>query len=362
MYKILVINPGATSTKLSIFEDDKEVISESIEHSRSEIENCKTIMDQLPFRKECVEDFLKRQNISIDELDAIAARGGILPPMKSGTYRVNENMVNYLKTKTRVEHASSLAAVIAFELSKSSSKDLPVFITDPISVDEFIPEARISGIPQLERHSLFHALNMKIVARFAAKELSKEYEKCNFVIAHLGGGISVGAQRKGFMIDVNNATDEGPFSSQRTGELPMGDLAKWIFKNMPSYSKNDATSTFVGKGGLFAYLKTASLKDALKFAEKDEYAKLIVKAMAYQVAKEIGGMAAILGGDLDAIILTGGMAHSDYFVELIKRRIDKLGVVMVYPGAYEMEGLALGALRALKQLEDAKVWEGENIL
>ncbi len=338
MYKILVINPGATSTKLSIFEDNNEVISESIEHSSNEIENCKTIMDQLPFRKKCVEDFLKRYNISIDELDAIAARGGILPPMKSGTYRVDENMVNYLKTKTRVEHASNL---------------------DPISVDEFIPEARISGIPQLERHSLFHALNMKIVARFAAKELNKEYEECNFVIAHLGGGISVGAQRKGLMIDVNNATDEGPFSSQRTGELPMGDLAKWIFKNMHSYSKNDVKSTFVGKGGLFAYLKTASLKDALKLAEKDDYAKSIVEAMAYQVAKEIGGMAAILGGDLDAIILTGGMAHSDYFVELIKRRIDKLGVVMVYPGAYEMEGLALGALRALNNSENANVWEGE---
>jgi len=355
MYKILVINPGSTSTKLSIFEDNKEVISENIEHSASEIENCRTIMDQLPFRKKCVEDFLERHNISINELDAIAARGGALPPVKSGTYLVDENIVNYLKTKPRVEHASNLAAVMAFELSKSSSKDLPAFITDPISVDEFIPEARISGIPQLERQSLFHPLNMKMVARFAAEELNKEYEECNFVIAHLGGGISVGAQRKGLIIDVSNPTDEGPFSTQRTGELPMADLAKWIFKNMSSYSKKDATSTFVGKGGLFAYLKTASLKEALKLSEKDENAKLIVEAMAYQVAKEIGGMVAILGGNLDAIILTGGMVHSDYFVQLIKRRVDKLGVVMVYPGSYEMEGLASGALKALQQLEQNKV-------
>lgn len=362
MKKILVINPGSTSTKISIFEDDKEVISENVEHKVEDIEKCKKVMEQLPFRKKCVIDFLIRNNLSIDDLDAIAARGGILPPMKSGTYRVNEEMVNYLKTKPIVDHASNLAAVISYELSKQSSKELPVYITDPISVDEFIPQSRISGIPQLERHSLFHALNMKIVARFAANELNKKYEECNFVIAHLGGGISVGAQRKGLMIDVNNASDEGPFSSERSGELPMDDLAKWIFKNLTSYSKEEVKSNFIGKGGLFAYLGTPSLKKALEKANNDKSSRLLIDAMAYQIAKEIGGMAAILGGELDAIVITGGMAQSDYFVQKIKDKIDKLGLIMVYPGSYEMEGLALGALRALNNLESSKLWEGEKAL
>lgn len=362
MKRILVINPGSTSTKVAIFEDEKSVVEETIEHNIYEIERCEKIMDQLPFRKKAILNFLKKHNISIDELNAIAARGGILPPLKSGTYLVNESMVEYLKNHSKLEHASNLAAVIAYELSANSLNKPPVYITDPISVDEFIPESRISGIPNLERNSLFHALNMKMVARFAAKELNKNYCDCNFVIAHLGGGISVGAQRKGMMIDVNNASDEGPFSAQRSGELPMGDLLKWIFKNKEQLSKNAMKARYVGKGGLFAYLGTSSLRDALLQAEHDNYTKLIVEAMAYQISKEIGAMAAILGGNIDAIIITGGMAQSNYFVDMIKKRIFKLGLIMVYPGAYEMQGLANGALRILNNEEKVLEWEGEKIL
>ncbi|AEX84607.1 butyrate kinase [Marinitoga sp. 1135] len=352
MKRILVINPGSTSTKIAVFEDNNLIVSEEVSHSMEELEKYDRLMDQIDLRKNEIEEFIGKYGYKVSDFDAIAARGGILPPLESGTYKVNEEMVDYLRNKTKIEHASNLAAVIGWELSNG---EIPIFITDPVSVDEFIPESRISGIPEIERRSLFHALNMKSVARKAAKELNKKYEDCNFVIAHLGGGISVGAQRKGKMIDVNNANDEGPFSPERTGELPVGDLAKMAFSG--KYDKKELKKRYIGKGGLVAYLGTNDLREAMKKAETDEYAKKVVEAMAYQIAKEIGGMAAILKGEVDAIIITGGMARNDVFIDMIKQRVSKIALIMRYPGSFEMEALAEGALRVLNNEEPAKEWK-----
>jgi len=221
-----------------------------------------------------------------------------------------------------------------------------------------VPEARFSGIPEIERKSLSHALNIKIVCRKVATELSKALEELNAVVAHLGGGISIAAVEKGKIIDVNNANDEGPFSPERTGELPVGDVVRMCFSG--KYTKDELKKKFVGRGGLVAYLGTNDLRKALEMAKKDRNASLVVKAMAYQIAKEIGGMCAVLKGKVDAIILTGGMAHSNEFVEMIKEHVYKFAPIFVLPGEFEMEALALGTLRVMKGEEKAKIWGGPN--
>ena len=356
MYKILVINPGSTSTKIAIFEDETCVYNKKINHTPEELSKYDSLADQEPMRRREIIKALNESGYKINEFNAIAARGGILPPLESGTYEVDERMVNYLKYETPVEHASNLAAIIAYELGKPYS--IPVYVTDPISVDEMVPEARLSGIPDIERKSLSHALNIKAVARKIAKELGKKYEELKMVVTHLGGGISVSAHYKGRMIDVNNANDEGPFSPERTGELPVGDVVKLAYSG--KYTQKELKKRFVGRGGLVAYLGTNDLLKALEMAKNDEKANLIIEAMAYQIAKEIGGMCAVLGGNIDAIVLTGGMANSSDFVNRIKSYIYKFAPVFVVPGEYEMEALALGALRVLKGEEKPKKFGGER--
>ncbi|SHH32465.1 butyrate kinase [Thermosipho atlanticus DSM 15807] len=348
---ILVINPGSTSTKVAIFENEKKKVQKVLKHPVGELEKFDNLMAQKEFREKAILEFLNDEGYKLEDFDAIACRGGVLPPLKSGTYIVNEEMVRYLKDKSRVQHASNLAAVIGYELS---SGKIPVYITDPVSVDEMINEARISGIPEIERLSLAHALNIKAVARKVAFELGKKYEELNMVIAHLGGGISVTAHEKGKMIDVNNANDEGPFSPERTGELPVGDVVKLCFSG--KYSRNEIKKMFVGKGGLVAYLGTNDMKKAIELSKSDEHAKLVVEAMAYQIAKEIGGMCVVLKGKVDAIVITGGIANNSNFVEKIKSYIYKFGPIFTIPGEFEMEALALGALRVLKKEEQALVW------
>uniref|UniRef100_A0A7C4GGX7 Probable butyrate kinase n=1 Tax=Fervidobacterium thailandense TaxID=1008305 RepID=A0A7C4GGX7_9BACT len=356
--KVLVINPGATSTKVALFEDKMKKIQENIAHTVEELEKYKTIIEQLEIREQAVLEFLKRNNISLEELDAIAARGGILPPVESGTYIVDEYMVDYLMNRTRVQHASNLAAVIAYELSKKASKPIPVFITDPVSVDEMIPEARLSGIRDIERKSLSHILNMRIVGMRIAEELGKHFEETNMVIAHLGSGISVAPFERGKMIDVNNANDEGPFSVERTGELPVGDVVKFAYSG--KYTKDELKKMFVGKGGLVAYLGTNDLREAFKMAESDPSALEVIEAMAYQIAQEIGAMCVALKGKVDAIVLTGGMAHSERFVNMIKSYVYKFAPIFVVPGEMEMEALAYGALRVLTGEEKPKVWREQQ--
>lgn len=354
MHKILTINPGSTSTKVALFEDGNMIASENIEHKNEELKKYDNIMDQIDFRKKAIINFINKNGVEINDLHAISARGGILPPLKSGTYKVNEEMVHYLQFEAKVEHASNLAAVIGYQIADNK---IPVYITDPVSVDEFIDEARISGNAKLERYSQLHTLNMKMVARRASEEIGKDYNEANFVIVHLGGGISIGAQEKGRIIDVNNANDEGPFSPERSGELPMGDVAKMAFSG--KYNFKQMKKRYIGNGGLVGYLGTNDLREAFKKAEKDEKAKLIIDAMAYQISKEIGAMATVLKGNIDAIVITGGLANSEKFISMIKERVSKLGLIMVYPGSYEMEALCQGALRALNNFEKPLVWKKE---
>ncbi|QTA37804.1 butyrate kinase [Thermosipho ferrireducens] len=348
---ILVINPGSTSTKVAIFDGDKKIVQKSLRHDIKELEKFDDIMEQEELRKKAIIDFVKEEGYDIADFSAIACRGGILPPLQSGTYEVTAEMVDYLKFKTPVKHASNLAAVIGYSISNGS---IPVFITDPVSVDEMVEEARLSGIPEISRRSLAHALNIKAVAREVAKELGKKYEDLNMVIAHLGGGISVTAHEKGKMIDVNNANDEGPFSPERTGELPVGDVIRLCFSG--KFTRNEIKKMFVGKGGVVAYLGTNNMQEAIEMAKKDEKAKLVVDAMAYQIAKEIGGMCSVLKGKVDAIVITGGIAHNTKFVEKIKCYVYKFAPVFNVPGEFEMEALAKGALRVLKGEETAKKW------
>jgi len=301
--------------------------------------------------------FIEVRGESIEEFDAFAARGGILPPLESGTYEVNDDMVDFLRNRTSVDHPSNLAAVIAYDFATQANKK--AYITDPISIDEFDELARVSGFVDLKRKSLVHALNMKACGRIIAKEIEKPYEKCNFVIAHLGGGISIGAQRQGKMIDVNNANEEGPFSPERSGELPMGEVLKMAYSG--DYTAKELKNLFTKKSGLKAYLNTNDLREAFKQAETDRKAMEIIKAMAYQIGKEIGGMCAVLKGEVDSIILTGGLAHSIDFVEMIKEYISSYSLITVVPGENELEALATGCLRVLRGEENPRTFSFQEV-
>lgn len=347
--KILAINPGSTSTKVAVFNDEEEIVRGSIQHFSSRNDRSQDIQD----RAEEILSFLNESSISFD-FDAIACRGGILPPMESGTYLVNDKMVDFLLHRSAIDHPSNLAAPIGLRLSEGK---IPVFITDPISVDELCEEARLSGLPQLPRVSRLHALNMKAAARQIAFDLGRDVQNLNLVIAHLGGGISVGLQLRGKMVDVNNATDEGPFSPNRTGELPVGDVVEKCFSG--EYSERELLNRYLKFGGLLAYLGTDDLRKALEFAKEDDDAALVVDAMAYQIGKEIGGMVAVAGGSIDAIVLTGGMAYNTEFVQKIKEYIGKFALVVIEPGENELLSLALGAKRVLEGTEKARTFDPE---
>ncbi|MFW6263840.1 MAG: butyrate kinase [Thermotogota bacterium] len=357
MFKILSINPGSTSTKIGKFHDEVLQESETIFHDTTQFDHMNSSMEQLDIRKKDILNFIKSSGDSIHDFDAFAARGGILPPLESGTYEVNEVMVDFLKMKSHMDHPSNLAAVIAFDFATQANKK--AYITDPISVDEFDDLARISGFVDLKRTSLLHALNMKAVARVIAKEIDKPYERCNFVIAHLGGGISIGAQRQGKMTDVNNANEEGPFSPERSGELPMGQVLKMAYSG--EYTGKELKKKFTKTSGLKAYLNTNDLREAFKQAETDPKAMEVIRAMAYQIGKEIGGMCAVLKGEVDSIILTGGLAHSVDFVEMIKEYVSSYSLVTVVPGENELEALATGCLRVLRGEENPRTFTFEEV-
>jgi len=347
--KILAINPGSTSTKIAVFNNEHEETKGSIQHFTSQ----KNPEDAIRERAEEILSFLRDRDVQFD-FDAIACRGGILPPLESGTYRVNEKMVDFLLHHTEVDHPSNLAAPIGLLLSEGK---IPVFITDPISIDEFCEEARLSGLPQLPRISRLHALNMKAAARQIAADLGRNVENLNLVIAHLGGGISVGLQLRGKMVDVNNATDEGPFSPTRTGELPVGDLVEKCFSG--EYTEKQLIDRYLKSGGLRAYLGTDDLRKALEMADTDPYAAMVVDAMVYQISKEIGGMVALGGGSIDAIVLTGGMAYNADLVEKIKSFVGKFALVVIEPGENELLSLALGAQRVLESAEKVREFSAE---
>ncbi len=350
--RILTINPGSTSTKIAIFDDEKPVFEEVLRHPSEEIGKFETIFDQYEFRKNIILETLNEKGINLTKLAAVVGRGGLLKPIAGGTYRVDEKMLKDLKVGVLGEHASNLGGVLAYEIAEQLN--IESFIVDPVVVDEMHDIARISGMPEIERKSIFHALNQKAVARRAAKDLGKAYNEMNLIVAHLGGGVSVGAHEKGQVIDVNNALDgEGPFSPERSGGLPVGDLAKLCFSG--KYSHKEIKKLITGKGGLVAYLNTSDGREVEKMIKDgDKKAEIVYQAMAYQVAKEIGSCAAVLKGEVDGIVLTGGVAYDKTFVKWIEDRVSFISKVLVYPGEDEMIALAQGGLRVLNGEEDAK--------
>ena len=345
-YKILAVNPGSTSTKIAIFEDDKEIFKKKLFHPREELSKFDRIVDQYEFRKEVILQALKEAGFKLEELSAVVGRGGLLRPIPGGTYRVNEAMLHDLRIGLQGEHASNLGGILAYEIAKPYG--IPAFIVDPVVVDEMEPIAKISGLPEIERRSIFHALNHKAVARLAAKDLGKKYEEVNLIVVHLGGGISVGVHRKGRVIDVNNALNgDGPFAPERAGGLPVWDAMKLALSG--KYTEHELKKKLAGQGGIVAYLGTNDMREVEdRVKSGDEKARLIFEAMAYQVAKEIGADATVLKGDVDAIVLTGGLAYSDMFVGWIKERVSFIAPVLVYPDEDEMRALACGALRVLR--------------
>jgi butyrate kinase len=352
MFKIFVINPGSTSTKTAIFWDEKEYKSQTIHHSPNELLSFSSIIDQLDFRYKALCDFLQQNGIEINCLDVVVARGGLLRPIPSGSYLVGDKMIADLKSAKYGEHASNLGAILASKFIQGTDK--PAIIVDPVVVDEMNDIARFSGLPEISRKSIFHALNQKAAARKAAQQLGAKYERLNLIVAHLGGGISVGAHKKGQVVDVSNALDgEGPFSPERTGGLPVGDLARLCYSG--KYTQNEISLMIKGRGGMVAYLGTNDMRkveDAINHGDKK--ARMVLDAMAYQVAKQIASYGAVFKGKVDAIVLTGGLMYFNLLVELIKERCDFLAQIIVFEGEMEMEALALSGQAFLQKKIEPK--------
>lgn len=351
--RLLAINPGSTSTKIAIFEDTTLVLERVLRHSSEEIARYERLIDQYQFRKDAVLAALGDAGVKPEELQAVVGRGGLLKPIPGGTYAVNEAMQADLRQARYGEHASNLGGLLAADLATLAG--IPAFIVDPVVVDELQPVARLTGLPQISRRSIWHALNQKAVARRAAADLGKRYDELNLIVVHLGGGISVGAHQRGNTIDVNNALDgDGPFSPERSGGLPAGDLVRLCFGG--KYDEAAIRKLLVGRGGLVAYLGTNDGREVVKrLLAGDQQAETVYQALAYQVAKEIGAAAAVLSGQVDAIVITGGLAYDQqYLVSWIKERVAFISQVLVYPGEDELLALVEGALRVLTGAETAK--------
>ena len=349
---ILVINPGSTSTKFAIYNNEVQVLEEKLTHDIDELAKYKTIIDQLDFRKDLILSKLEEMKFDLYKLSAICGRGGLLKPIPSGTYTVNEAMLDDLKNLKYGQHASNLGALIANIIAKQLN--IPSFIVDPVTVDEYEDIARISGMPMIERVSIFHALNQKAIARLVAKDQNKKYEDMKLLIVHMGGGISIGAHYQGRVIDVNSALDgDGPMTPERSGSVPIGPLTKLCFSN--KYTYEELRNLNYGRGGLSAYLKTNDARViAKRIKDGDTYAKSIFDAMIYQIAKEIGAYATVLKGKVDFIVLTGGLAHQNYLVNELTSRVNFIAPILVYPGEDELLALAQGALRVITGEEEAK--------
>jgi butyrate kinase len=355
-YFILAINPGSTSTKLSLFKGEQCIATDNLTHSTEELKKYNSIYEQREMRAEVILNWLQKQRVNVEDLSAIVGRGGLLRPMPGGTYKVTEKMLEDLKIGYQAEHASNLGGIIADNIAKKAN--LPAFIVDPVAVDEIVDEARISGIPEIPRRSLVHALNIKAVTRRVCADLNKDFSNSSFVVAHLGGGISISPVKDGRILDANNANEEGPFSPERTGGLPCGDLIKLAFSG--KYTYGGLKKKIVGEGGLTGYLGTNDGREVNRRIEAgDKKAEIILKAMAYQISKEIGAMATVLSGKIDAIILTGGMAYNKKLTDIIEEMISFIAPVKLVPGEDEMLALMQGALRVLKGEEKAKIYEQE---
>jgi butyrate kinase len=352
---VLAINPGSTSTKIGVFVDLNPIFLKNVQHDPAELARFEKITDQFQYRKDIIAQQLNEGAVPESVVKAIVGRGGLLKPIESGVFEVNERMKQDLRNSPMGEHASNLGGLIADAFAQQLD-GVKAYIANPVVVDELDDIARISGNPHFKRVSIFHALNQKAVARSHAKFVMRNYEDMNIIVAHLGGGITVGAHRKGFVVDVNNGLDgEGPFSPERSGTLPMGDLVRMCFSG--KYSQKEIMKMIKGEGGLVGYLGTNSAYDVEQMVVKgDANARLIYEAMAYQVSKEIGAMSTVLKGDVDVILITGGVAHSKWFVNQIIERVHKIAPVHVYPGEDEMKALAMNGMRVLKGETVAKIY------
>ena len=353
MSRILVINPGATSTKIAVFEDGSAVLRETVNHSREKLAEFHQTYDQLAYRTELIRETLSEAGIALDSLQIIMSRGGIGRPMEGGIYEVSEAMLKDMREATYGDHASNLGCAIASSLADEIG--VKACIMDPVSVDEMEEVARISGLKELTRLSQIHALNSRAMAREVARELDRPYEELNLITAHLGGGISIIPHKKGKMVDCNNPMEMGPFCPDRSGGLPVRSLVKLAFSG--KYTKDELLKKMGKEGGLADHLGTKDLREAENMAkEGDEYADLVLDAMNYQIAKEIGAMATVLAGKVDAIVLTGGMANSQRLVEEVTRRTSFIAPVIIKAGEFEMEALAGGGMRVLTHEETPKAY------
>ena len=354
---VLAVNPGSTSTKLALYDREGAVHVETIDHTGTEICDVISIVDQLPLRLEIITRSVKSW-LTDCKLVAVVGRGGLVKPIKSGVYAVNADLMNDTITCKYATHASNLGASIADALAKEYH--VPAFVVDPVTVDEFIPEARISGVPEIVRRSRLHALNVNACIRKEAKHLKKKYDQLNFIVAHLGGGITLAAIDHGQIVDCNDALmGMGPFSPERAGALPLEQLIQMAMSG--KYSFKNLYVKFTRNSGLKAYLGTSDMREILKrISEGDEYADLIYRAMIYQVAKEIGAMATVLNGRVDRIIITGGLARSEKVVQDLENRIKFIAKIAVYPGENELESLAAGGFRAIDGEQEIQIYHSES--
>ena len=359
--QILAINPGSTSTKIAVYSNTRIEFLKSIIHPLKDLAQFKIIVDQYKYRKDIILKELKAAGIELDKIEAVVGRGGLLRPIKSGIYIINNRMKEDLKADLLGEHASNLGGLIADDIARSLP-NAKAYIADPVVVDEMQAVARIAGHPEFQRLSIFHALNQKAISRAYARLLNKKYDELNLIVAHMGGGVSVGAHLKGRVIDVNNALDgEGPFSPERTGTVPAGQLIKKCFTE--GVTIDEVKKMITGEGGLMAFFGTNSAYQIEIMAlEGDTNARMIQDAMSYQVAKEIGSLAAVLHGEVDAIILTGGIANNTMVVEYIKKMVSFIAPVIIYPGEDEMHALAMNGLMVLKGEIIPKEYSEENMV
>ena len=350
-YRILVINPGSTSTKIGVYEDEQLLFDKTLRHSAEDIAQFKTIAAQKDWRRDLVMRALREQGIDARTLSAVSGRGGLLRPIRGGTYAVNDNMVTDCTIGIQGQHASNLGGLIAREIGDELG--IPSYIVDPVVIDEMADVARYAGHPLFQRVSIFHALNQKAVAKRFAKEQGKKYEELNLIVCHMGGGVSVGAHVKGSVVDTENALDgEGPFSPERSGSLPTDAVMKLCFSG--DYTEEELRKMFVGRGGLVAYAGSTDMRDLLKMAETDAKVAEVIDAFHYQIGKEIGAMAAAMHGQVDQIILTGGIAYGKETVHALKDMVEWIAPVTVYPGEDELLALAQAALRVLNGEEQVK--------
>lgn len=352
---ILAIDPGSTSTKIGVQRAGK-LVKASIEHPRQEIENFHGVMEQLDYRMEHLVDYLHQIGADQMRWDAVVGRGGLIRPVPSGVYLVEEPLLRDLMVGVSGQHAANLGGVLAHAVA--ARQGVPAFVVDPPVIDEMWPVSRLSGMAGIERRSMFHALNQKAVAREVAQELGREYADLNLIVVHMGGGITVGAHRKGLVVDVNNGLNgDGPFSPERTGGLPVIGVLQLVEQG--AFSTEELKTIVARKGGVYSYLGTVEMREVERSAGAgDNWARLVLDAMIYQIAKEIGGLAAALSGEVDGIVLTGGLAHSRRIVDQLRGMVRFVAPVFVRPGEFEIEALIGGALRVLTGAEQAKRYTG----